>query len=236
MKDQRVPTELSAMPTGDRRPIASRELRVWKMCAGKLARAGVSANAISVAGMLAGLAGGGLLVATGYVDGWAARGVFLVAAGAILLRLLANMLDGMVAIASGKASVVGELFNELPDRISDTAILAGAGYAAGGDPVLGWAAACVALLVTYVRALGKTVGVPGLFGGPMSKSHRMFLLTVACVYAGCAPGAWRFSWSAPGMGRPVGVIGTALLIVIAGGLVTAVRRLLRLVRTLKEGR
>ena len=35
------------------------------------------------------------------------------------LRLWLNMLDGMVALASGKASLRGELLNELPDRISD---------------------------------------------------------------------------------------------------------------------
>ena len=43
--------------------------------------------------------------------------------GAVLvqLRLLANVLDGMVAVGRGVASPVGELYNEIPDRVSDTA-------------------------------------------------------------------------------------------------------------------
>ena len=151
------------------------------------------------------------------------RWLFILAAVMIQLRLLANMLDGMVAIEAGKASLVGELFNELPDRISDTAILVGAGYAVGSDPMLGWAAAVVALFVTYIRAMGKGIGVMGLFHGPMAKSHRMFLLTVACVYQGVAPGEWTSR-----------TMFFALAIVILGGLVTAWRRLAKLVAAIKE--
>src|SRR5713101_1328586 len=35
------------------------------------------------------------------------------------VRLWCNMLDGMVALASGKASLRGEIVNDLPDRVSD---------------------------------------------------------------------------------------------------------------------
>ena len=45
------------------------------------------------------------------------------AVGFCYLRLWLNMLDGMVALASGKASRTGEIVNELPDRISDVVIL-----------------------------------------------------------------------------------------------------------------
>ena len=40
------------------------------------------------------------------------------------LRLWFNMLDGMVALAAGKASWRGEILNDLPDRISDVLIFA----------------------------------------------------------------------------------------------------------------
>ena len=139
-----------------------------------------------------------MLVSTSFLADWQIRFHFVMAAVFIQLRLLANMLDGMVAIASGKASSVGELYNEIPDRISDTAILVAAGFAAGGEPNLGWAAAAMALFVTYIRALGKGMGVPGLFQGPMSKSHRMFTLTLTCLYLAFAPDAtWRPLWSRP---------------------------------------
>ena len=43
--------------------------------------------------------------------------LFLVAAVCVQLRLLANLLDGMVAVGSGQASRIGELYNEVPDRV-----------------------------------------------------------------------------------------------------------------------
>ena len=80
---------------------------------------------------------------------------FLAAAALIQLRLAANMFDGMVALETGRASPTGELFNEVPDRVSDAAMFIGAGYAAGGNPTLGYLAACLALFVTYVRGRGR---------------------------------------------------------------------------------
>ena len=170
----------------------------------------MSANAISVAGMVCGILAGACLMGTALAQPSWTRLLFLAAAACIQLRLLANMLDGMVAIATGKASLTGELFNEIPDRISDTVILAAAGYAVGGDPALGWAAATVALFVTYIRAVGKGVGVPGLFQGPMSKSHRMFALTVTSVYLGISPAAWQPLWQLTWPSYPVGITAAAL--------------------------
>ena len=54
---------------------------------------------------------------------------WLVAALGAQLRLTANMLDGMVALASCRDSKVGELYNEVPDRVSDAAVFIGVGYA-----------------------------------------------------------------------------------------------------------
>jgi phosphatidylglycerophosphate synthase len=222
---------------GDRRPIASRNLRIFQRMAGALARARMSANAISILGMIAGIAAGAILASTPVLRtqlGWTAERLgFLAAAVCIQLRLLANMLDGMVALASGQASALGELYNEIPDRISDTVILAGAGYAlgaGGGYPALGWAAAAMALFVTYIRSVGKGMGVSGLFQGPMAKSHRMFLLTVACIYLAGAPDPLRPVWQFPLPYHPVGIMSIALAIVVLGGAMTALRRLGRIVR------
>src|SRR5262245_37734072 len=122
--------ETSYQPT-DRRPLASRELKLWQKLAAALAARRISPNLISVLGAVAGLAAGLTLLATRFTDGWDQRLLWLAAAAGIQLRLLANMLDGMVAIASGRASPLGELYNELPDRTSDLAIIIGAGYAQG---------------------------------------------------------------------------------------------------------
>lgn len=214
----------------DRRPIASREHAVWRRLAGWLADHRVSPNAISVAGMLLGLAGGIALAATSYEwSGWLARVIWLAAAAAIQLRLLANMLDGMVAIASGKASPLGELYNELPDRVSDAAILIGAGYAAGGNPSFGYLAAWFAILTAYVRAVGKAAGASNLFVGPMAKPQRMFVMTLVAVVMAFLPESWQPSWGPWHAGLPAFGLG----VVIAGGVITAIRRLALIVRHLK---
>jgi len=91
---------------------------------------------------------------------------WLVAALGAQLRLTANMLDGMVALASGRDSKVGELYNEVPDRVSDAAVFIGAGYAWGGNVALGYIATILAIFTAYVRAAGKIAGAPNEFRGP----------------------------------------------------------------------
>jgi hypothetical protein len=87
----------------ERRPIAARRWRVSNAAAAFLARRGVSANAISVAGMGFAIAAGLLLAMTSWMPP-VARLLWLFAAIGIQARLIANMLDGMVALATGTAS------------------------------------------------------------------------------------------------------------------------------------
>ncbi len=92
------------------------------------------------------------------------------------LRLWCNMLDGMVALASGRASLRGEILNDLPDRVSDVLIFAGVAHSGLLNPFLGYWAAIFAVLTAYVSLLGQAVGVRREFGGIMSKPWRMVLL------------------------------------------------------------
>src|SRR5690349_10320906 len=104
-------TPAPASPPPDRRPLASRNTRWARVLAAALARRGVSPNAISVAGLVAGLLAGVALAATAFTDGWALRLCWIAGAAGVQLRLLANLLDGMVAVASNRTSKLGELFN-----------------------------------------------------------------------------------------------------------------------------
>ena len=118
----------------DRRPIATRN-RKWAQAATVwLASRNVSPNAISIAGMCACIVAGIALAATSITDN---RTLWIIAALGAQLRLTANMLDGMVALASGHASKIGKLYNELPDRVSDAAVFIGAGFAWGENIPLG---------------------------------------------------------------------------------------------------
>lgn len=101
-------------------------------------------------------------------------------AACIQLRLLCNLLDGMVAIEGGKQSATGALYNEVPDRLADSAFLVALGYAIELD-WLGWYAALAAALTAYIRVLGGSLGLAQDFRGPQAKPHRMAVLTAGCL-------------------------------------------------------
>jgi phosphatidylglycerophosphate synthase len=212
--------------SGDRRPIAARNLRASVAIANWLAGRGVSPNAISIAGLLAGaVAGVAFACAPGLPD-WA-RALWLAGALCVQLRLAANMFDGMVALARGVASPVGELYNEIPDRLSDSAVLIGLGVAAD-DWALGALAALASMATAYVRAVGKAAGAPSDFGGPMAKQQRMFLVTIAALWLGVAPGGVQQ------MLPPAELLHALLLLIIVGAGLTAGRRLRHVAAALRD--
>jgi phosphatidylglycerophosphate synthase len=215
----------------ERRPIASRDLALSQRIAAWLAALGVSPNAISVGGMVAAVVGGLAFAATSVDDSWP-RLWWLTGAACAQLRLLANMFDGMVAIRRGVASPVGELYNEVPDRVSDAALFIGLGFAAGGNLLLGFAAALAAVFTAYVRAAAKVAGAPQDYGGPMAKPQRMFVLTLLAVYSAAAPTAWQPNWIIGG--TTLGLAAMTLALIAAGSLVTAVGRLQRAARHLRQ--
>ena len=219
-----MPTE----PTG-RRPLKTREWTFFKKLAAGLARAGVTPNGISAASIVFGCGAGAAFAATAHCDGWALRACWFAAALGIQLRLIANLLDGMVAVEGRKGGPTGELWNEVPDRVSDAAIFIGAGYASGSSPVLGFAAALVAVFVAYVRALGASAGAGQCFLGPQAKPHRMALMTVVCVLSAIYP-----TYATVIGERPLPVVVVALWIVILGGLITAWRRLVFIAAFLRK--
>jgi phosphatidylglycerophosphate synthase len=203
---------------GDRRPIAARDWRPIQDAAAFLIARGASPNAISVSGMIAAVVAGLLFASVpGLGQPWLA---WLCGAVLVQLRLLANVLDGMVAVGRGVASPVGELYNEIPDRVSDTAVLAGIGFAAG-SPALGWAAALAAMATAYVRATGRAAGGGSDFRGPMAKQQRMALVTAVAVVCAVLPA------------YSVVAAQVALWVVLALSLVTAGRRLSGIARALR---
>ncbi len=212
---------MDPQPTsGERRPIASRDLPIMQRIAAWLVRRNVSANGISVAGMFAGILAGICLAATSYfASPWLVRAAWISGAAFVQLRLLANLFDGMVAIGSGKASPVGELYNEVPDRVSDAATLIGLGFAAASSPALGYLAAIAAVFTAYVRAMGKIVGGTQDFCGPMAKQQRMFLVTLCAIVMAILPGDWQPHWQSWGLPALV------LAVIVLGCLVTSARRL-----------
>jgi phosphatidylglycerophosphate synthase len=157
-----------------RRPLKSRSSRWAQAIAGRLAATAATPNQISVASVLFAALGAAALLS----GGTPAR--LLAAAACIQLRLLCNLLDGMVAVEGGKQSATGPLYNEIPDRLADSTLIVAAGYAVA-LPWLGWCSALLALMTAYLRTLGGALGLAQDFRGPMAKPHRMAVLTAGCV-------------------------------------------------------
>lgn len=92
-------------PSASRRPLKSRSTG-WASAAAQLAlRAGLSANQISFLGIIIAILGASALIEAPD-EPW----LFLVAALCVQLQLLANMLDGMVAVEGGRGGPTGAIF------------------------------------------------------------------------------------------------------------------------------
>jgi phosphatidylglycerophosphate synthase len=211
----------------DRRPIATRNRKWAQAATAWLVARHVSPNAISIAGMCACIVAGIALGATSIGD---YRILWIIAAVGAQLRLTANMLDGMVALASSRASKLGELYNEVPDRISDAAVFVGAGFAWGGNIALGYIATILAIFTAYVRAAGKIAGAPSEFCGPMAKQHRMLVITLICLYSAVTPRSWQIITAND---SEIGLVTLGLAVIVIGCLITVIHRLDRIARALK---
>jgi phosphatidylglycerophosphate synthase len=199
-----------------RRPLKTRDATWARALARWLAALGVSPNRISLLSLaFAGIGALAMLAAPAANPGLR-MSLFVLAAACIQLRLLCNLLDGMVAVEGGLGSRSGEIYNDLPDRIADPLLIVPAGYASGfaWGPELAWMAGLLALMTAYIRMLGGACGLAQGFHGPMAKPHRMATMTVGLAAAALAV--------------PLGLDGpaliAALLVVALGAAYTVVRR------------
>ena len=201
----------------NRRPLKSRSTGWAQGLAAALAGAGVSPDLISAASIACAALGAVLLLWAGAATSAPLRAaLFVGAAVSIQLRLLCNLLDGLVAVEHGRGSSAGPIWNELPDRIADVLFLAAAGYAASasgmaGGVEAGWVCAALALTTAYVRELGRGLGFAADFSGPMAKPHRMAALTLTAAFSAVEP-----VWGWRGQGLMIGLViialGTALTV------------------------
>src|SRR5262249_29494478 len=107
-----------------RRELATRQRSWARALARHLARRGTRPNTVSVAGVVFAIcASARFLLAWGRSPA-PQIACLLSAAAMIQLRLLCNLLDGMLAVEHGLKSPTGDLFNDVPDRIEDVLILA----------------------------------------------------------------------------------------------------------------
>ncbi len=222
--------------TGPSRRFLKTRQRAWAGdLARRLAHMGATPNMVSVAGMVfAALAGLAFMNVT--PDTAHPARFWILGAAFVQLRLLCNMLDGLLAIEGGMKGKLGELWNDIPDRLSDSLILVGAGYSVEwlvpGGSALGWCAALFAMMTAYVRTLGGALGTPQYFTGPMAKQHRMFVITLGALFAAFQTSSFQAtSWAMESF-RPGWAMAPALIVIVLGSAVTVVRRIQLVARDL----
>ncbi|SEG58437.1 CDP-alcohol phosphatidyltransferase family protein [Marinobacterium lutimaris] len=148
---------------------------------GRLAAAGITPNQVTAAACIASIAYG---LALFFVDTpllWLGLPVFL------LLRMMLNAIDGMLAREHNMTSRAGVVLNETGDLISDAALyLAFIGIATLND-------FSVVLFVLFAW-LGEVVAILGyslcqqrINSGPLGKSDRAFVMSAIALLFAVAP-------------------------------------------------
>jgi len=156
-------------------PPQGRGIRTGFGIGARLARHGVTANEVTVAGIV-------LAAVTGVTIG---LGLFWI--GVVLLTVggLMDTLDGVVAKAAGTASKKGAFFDSVSDRVADAFIFGGVAWylASGSEPrlaMLPFAILGVGAIISYERAKAESLGYDAK-GGLMERAERLILLGVALL-------------------------------------------------------
>ncbi|MEB3752818.1 CDP-alcohol phosphatidyltransferase family protein [Acinetobacter sp. MD2(2019)] len=201
----------------NRRPLKVRQVNLVQKIAIFLANKSITPNQISVLSVFFAMGAAVALVSTTFVQGVVQFVWYVLSALFIQMRLLCNLFDGLVAVEGGKSTLSGELFNDIPDRISDPVIIIAAGYAVvcvGYASELGWLGALLAVLTAYIRTLAVSIQAPANFTGPMAKQQRMALLTGAIILTALEQYFYQHDY----------VMLIALIVLNVGCVITACRR------------
>lgn len=167
-----------------RRPLKVRGAGWSKAIASYLSKKSITPNQISVASIFFAIFSAICIVSIPSAISYQVWLFPILAALFIQMRLLCNLFDGMVALEGGKSTKSGELYNDIPDRVSDSIIFIALGYSISvvtWSVELGYLAALFAMMTAYVRVLGSSMGAESCFKGPMAKQHRMAILTLSLI-------------------------------------------------------
>jgi len=189
---------------GSARPVVA---KVVAPVVAALARAGVTADMVTVAGFLGAVAGSALLIA---------RGEFFWGTVVVTVSVLLDLLDGALARARGGGSVWGAVLDSTLDRASDAAVFAALvwWFAGPGDNrmlmLLALLCLVLGMLTSYVKARAEGVGIP-CDVGIVERLERLLLVL--------------FGIGLAGLGVPY-ALHVGLWVLLAGSAVTVGQRLL----------
>ena len=154
---------------------------------GGLARAGVTANQVTVAAAVLSAAGGGMIL-------WQpeARWPLLLLPAVLFVRMALNAIDGMLAREYGMKSRLCAILNELGDLDADAMLYLQLAAVPG---VSAWAVVglvMAGILVEMTGVVGVQIGASRRYDGPVGKSDRAFVfgLLAFLIGIGIDAGVW----------------------------------------------
>ena len=134
-----------------------------------LARIGVTANQVTLAGLMLSLIAGALIA-------WVHGGRMLLILPAVLfVRMALNAMDGMLAREHGQRTSLGALLNELSDVIADIGLYLPLALVPGFDPRLVVGVVVLSILTEMTGVIAVQIGASRRYDGPLGKSDRAFL-------------------------------------------------------------
>jgi len=99
-----------------------------------------------------------------------------------LVRITTNALDGMLARSTkGINHNIGEVLNELGDRISDAFIFLGLAFSTYVWQFVGELTLVLILLNSYLSILSKAAGASRQYRGIMGKADRMIVISIMSI-------------------------------------------------------
>lgn len=152
-----------------------------------LARAGVTANAVTFAALIVSLAQGAWLA----LAPDAALPLLLLPV-TLFVRMALNAIDGLIAKEHAQASAKGAVLNEVSDVVADAALYLPFALIPGVNGTLVVLVVVSGIVAEMAGALGPLVTTPRRYDGPFGKSDRAFgfgLLAVLLGF-GLSPGLW----------------------------------------------
>jgi CDP-diacylglycerol--glycerol-3-phosphate 3-phosphatidyltransferase len=179
--------------------------RFWAPVVTRLARAGVTADMVTVTGTLGAIAGAVLLIA---------RGELFWGAATVTVFVLLDMLDGALARARGGGSAFGAVLDSTCDRAVDAAVFGALvwWYTGAGEnrllALLALLGLTLGVLTSYIKARAEGVGIP-CDVGLVERTERLILVLTGTGLTG--------------LGIPYAV-DVGLWLLVAGGAVTVGQR------------
>jgi CDP-diacylglycerol--glycerol-3-phosphate 3-phosphatidyltransferase len=145
----------------------------------KLARAGVTANQVTLVA-----AAGSVLIGALSVALLPSTWPFLLLPVWLFVRMALNAVDGMLAREFGQKSRLGAYLNEIADVVSDVALYAPFACLSPFGPFWTGMVVVLAVISEFAGVLGPTVGASRRYDGPMGKSDRAVVFGALGLWVG----------------------------------------------------